>query len=57
MEGQGAIYNTFYTMLTYFFPAEIVTQYSQVFVFIVVVAVLCFAFWIIKSLKRLIGGN
>jgi hypothetical protein len=57
MEGQGAIYNSFYTILTYFFPADIVSQYSQVFVFVAVVSVLCFAFWIIKSIKKLLGGN
>lgn len=56
MESQGQIYNAFYTLLTYFFPAEVVTQYGQVFVFVSVVAVLCFAFWIVKSIRKLFGG-
>jgi hypothetical protein len=57
MEGQGAIYNSFYTILTYFFPPDIVTQYSQVFVTVAVVSVLAFAYWVFKSIKKLLGGN
>jgi hypothetical protein len=57
MEGQGAIYNTFLTFLEYFFPADVVTQYKEVFVFICIVAVLAFLYSIVRVFKRLLGGN
>lgn len=56
MEGQGTIYNAFYTILTYFFPADIVTAYKEVFVWVGVFATLAFVWGIIKIFKKLLGG-
>lgn len=55
------IYTLFYTFMTYFFPAEILEAYPQVFVFLSVVITLALVFALIRFIwhlpKKMFGGQ